>query len=620
MPTSKGMSPRDSKSIKRKHAPGTLCSFPQEILDTIFSYLPTTEIKHLRLVAKAFHPAANAVLFRDNKFVLPDDIMEVIGMGESAAIAKYVKSLTLLETAILPSLPPLEECMPMIKEMSKEGSILSTDRLRASHKEISDYLQQKREARQIRLSPVWKDRIYEAGNPNARFCDDCRVKSTGMAGEALERNRQTLKRLENALLSMANLTSVAINPMCYGRVLDGHGFYVPAPLWKCIDNHSGQFTTSVSEQQHLIDINRNLVYFILRFFGWRNTLGGEPLRTVDISFNCRGENGLNVLERIGWRDHHGGESFSGEYACCFHGDQQYSLFLDSISHAAVVEMCIETEADKSATEALFLVGPGQDLLLKATRARELFLELDTSEEVFRPDLGGWNTPVTHPAMDSFLGLGLSFPKWKSLRRLELMNVHVFFGALRDMLTSLVPELEELALFDVVLNRYQHEQGADWWTIFNLIRELNSDRNIYYIGLDNLKVNAGYIQKASGTSGATPTFDRRIIPDDAYDLEVLCYDDDDDIYWSEYRRPIQYFVGGYTDQDDEVPQGWDDLDYLYAQVAEHGFRGEEDEEKLPFHAYLARFLRDDPRADARCKAQGWDRNKIIVDHPDYDFDY
>ncbi|KAL1384455.1 hypothetical protein HDK64DRAFT_280125 [Phyllosticta capitalensis] len=223
-------------------------------------------------------------------------------------------------------------------------------------------------------------------------------------------------------------------------------------------------------------------------------------------------------------------------------------------------------------------------------------------------------------MDSFLGLGLSFPKWKSLRRLELMNVHVFFGALRDMLTSLVPELEELALFDVVLNRYQHEQGADWWTIFNLIRELNSDRNIYYIGLDNLKVNAGYIQKASGTSGATPTFDRRIIPDDAYDLEVLCYDDDDDIYWSEYRRPIQYFVGGYTDQDDEVPQGWDDLDYLYAQVAEHGFRGEEDEEKLPFHAYLARFLRDDPRADARCKAQGWDRNKIIVDHPDYDFDY
>ncbi|KAK8215788.1 hypothetical protein IWZ01DRAFT_548370 [Phyllosticta capitalensis] len=377
-----------------------------------------------------------------------------------------------------------------------------------------------------------------------------------------------------------------------------------------IDDYFGESTTSLSEQQQLDASNRDFVYFFLRFFGWRNSVGGKPLETVHVNFDCRSADGLNVLERIGWR--HDGAQSLGKEDCCFHSEQ-YSLFVESLSFAEDVDLGIVTEVDKSATEAIFLAGPGQDLLEMTKRAGALKLKLDSPDSVSRPHLDGFHPPVTHPDMnDLSLGLELSFPKWKSLRELELRNVEVFVGAMRDVLQSVIPGLRQLWLEDVVLNRREDEQGADWWTIFNLIRDLNVYGRLEDIVMSRLKVNAGYIQKTSGAGGALPVFER-YIPDDDYDLDYffqkLRINTDED-YCSYYRDRIVDFMCRRTD---EAPQGWDDWDFLYAEVAADEINGHEKPSELLFHEALIHFLEEVPSAAIRCEVQEWDRDMIFVEH-------
>ncbi|KAK7537423.1 uncharacterized protein J3D65DRAFT_380170 [Phyllosticta citribraziliensis] len=591
------------ESRDRGHAGKILLSFPQEILDLIMSPLDFDTIKCLRLAAKIFVPGANALLFQDLKVALPHDWERTVAISKNLPLARCVKQLTLVRLPALPLADIFQRFLPDCQEIFPQWS-------RSKIEEYRNLYQKRRHEganEQYYLSQAWKTRIYERGDPLPKFCESCE-QSTAAGDEELKKFLQSVvEKFEKALLNMPNLRSF-VGPVessdVLGLLANSHRtpnvreHHPPEVFYGFVRAKSGAHWKHSRPYQH------DQVLHLMRFFGWRNSLG-KRLENIEVEFDCRLPEMQRILKRIGWWKT---EPEFGVRSVCSHGPHNYSLFLDSVAEATNVDFTIYTELGRDDVELEFLGGPGQDMVIAAQGVKHLCFKIANGTREYAPDdddslMNVWGSQNGKIVT---IGLDLSLPKWKDLQILLLNGIQSIAPSFVDLLRSYASRLRELQLIDIVLHVERHEKDPVWWTIFKLIRAQNVNRNLKNVLFSGLIQKAGFVCSKGETVSHGIEY-KRFIEDDAYALEYFSEGfASSRVYQLEFRQRIYDFILQRTDY---VPEEQDDWDFAYAHVQtcdvhmRHQLCPHEN-----LHWSLLNLLRK-TRGKARSKSKNWDANKI-----------
>ncbi|KAK8169250.1 hypothetical protein BKA80DRAFT_71000 [Phyllosticta citrichinensis] len=429
--------------------------------------------------------------------------------------------------------------------------------------------------------------MYERGDPSPKFCDSCE-QYTAAGHEELKKFLQSVvENFEKALLSMPNLRCF-VGPVESSDALwllaNSHGTpnvredHPPEVFYGFVRAKSGAHWKHSRPYQH------DQVLHLMRFFGWRNSLG-KRLENIEVEFDCRLPEMRRDFGRIGWWKT---EPEFRLRSVCSHGPHNYSLFLDSVAEATNVDFTICTEFGRDEIELDFLGGPSQDVITAAQGVKHLCFKIAKGTRKYAPDdedrlMQEYERQYGRRVI---IGLDLSLPK--------------------DLLRSHASRLRELQLIDIVLHVEKHEKDPVWWTIFKLIRTQNVDRNLKSV------IFSGLIQKAGFVSTKIETLShgigyKRFIEDNAYALEYFSEGfASSRVYQLEFQQRIYDFILQRTDY---VPEEQDDWDFAYAHVKtcdghmRHRLCPHED-----LH-YLLLGLHGRTRGKARFASKNWDANRI-----------
>ncbi|KAK7534511.1 hypothetical protein IWX49DRAFT_556897 [Phyllosticta citricarpa] len=301
---------------------------------------------------------------------------------------------------------------------------------------------------------------------------------------------------------------------------------------------------------------RYQLFFLMRLFGWRISFG-KRLETIKVDFDCRLKDMSTDLKKIGWT-----KEDSQSDSLCFHGGEQYALFLDSVSRAKDVGISVYHGIDRSGIESGFLSGRDQELLCKAEQARNMDMRIISGiESAELCDIRRWWNEDLDIA-NYRIGLDMTIPKWQDLQSLRLSGIEALATSMVHLLDSHVARLRELHLNKIALNRSKDEREAVWWTIFKLIRKRTTVRNLQTVHFSNLRQHFGYVKRPPEPSH-DPDF-QRFINSDEFDLE---YFSDGFVRRSEaYRLEVQQKIYDFIlHRTDELPIEQDDWDFALAHV-------------------------------------------------------